>query len=124
MKKVIIALSVTILIAIVIISITNYYSVKILSATRAYTNFESQYSKGEKDASRHLVSYIYSKDDIDYLFFKSDINIPISDSLAREALESGKNVEIARICFLMAGNHADDGTRTTEPCLASPVLFV
>lgn len=108
MKKVIIALSVTVLIAIIIISITNYYSVKILSATRAYTNFESQYSKGEKDASRHLVSYIYSKDDIDYLFFKSDINIPISDSLAREALESGENVEIARICFLMAGNHADD----------------
>jgi len=108
MKRVIITLSVIVLIATIIIGVTNYYSVKILSATRAYSNFESQYSKGEKDASRHLMSYIYSKDDLDYLFFKDDINIPLSAGVARTALETGKDIEIARICFLMAGNHSDD----------------
>jgi signal transduction histidine kinase len=108
MKRVIIALSFIVLIATIIIGVTNYYSVKILSATRAYSNFESQYSKGEKDASRHLMSYIYSKDNLDYLFFKDDINIPLSAGVARNALETGKDNEIARICFLMAGNHSDD----------------
>ncbi|TWI96788.1 phospho-acceptor domain-containing protein [Mucilaginibacter frigoritolerans] len=108
MKRVIITLSVVVLIATIIIGVTNYYSVKILSATRAYSNFESQYSKGEKDASRHLMSYIYSKDDLDYLFFKDDINIPLSAGVARNALETGKDIEIVRICFLMAGNHSDD----------------
>jgi signal transduction histidine kinase len=108
MKRVIIALTITVLIATVAISITYYYSVKILSASRAYTNFESQYSKGEKDASRHLMSYIYSHDETDYLFFKSDISIPKGDSIAREALAKGKDIKIARIGFLMAGNHPDD----------------
>jgi len=108
MKKVIIALTITILIAITAIGITHYYSVKILSASRAYTNFESQYSKGEKDASRHLMSYIYSHDEVDYLYFKSDISIPKGDSIAREALTNGKDIKIARIGFLMAGNHPDD----------------
>src|SRR5882762_6714302 len=108
MKKVIIALTTIVLIATTAIGITHYYSVKILSASRAYTNFESQYSKGEKDATRHLLNYIYSHEETDYLFFKNDISIPKGDSIAREALLSGKNVRIARIGFLMAGNHPDD----------------
>jgi signal transduction histidine kinase len=108
MKKVIIALTITVLIATAAIGITHYYSVKILSASRAYTNFESQYSKGEKDACRHLMSYIYSGDETDYLFFKNDISIPKGDSIAREALTRGKDPKIARIGFLMGGNQTND----------------
>src|ERR1700712_3689836 len=108
MKKVIIALTLIVLIATAAIGITHYYAVKILSASRAYTNFESQYSKGEKDASRHLMSYIYSHDETDYLFFKNDISIPKGDSIAREALVKGKDIKIARIGFLMAGNNRAD----------------
>lgn len=108
MKKVIIALSVTVLIATAAIAITHYYSVKILSASRAYTSFESQYSKGEKDASRHLLSYIYSHEETDFLLFKNDITIPKGDSIAREALLAGKDFKIARIGFLMGANHPDD----------------
>ena len=108
MKKVIIALTITVLIATVAISITHYYSVKILSSSRAYTNFESQYSKGEKDASRHLISYIYSHDEIDYLYYKTDISIPKGDSIALQALMAGKDTRFARLGFLMGGNHPDD----------------
>src|ERR1700761_3155100 len=104
MKKVIIALTLIVLVATAAISITHYYSVKILSASRAYTNFESQYSKAEKDVCRHLMSYIYSGDETDYLFFKNDISIPKGDSIAREALTKGKDPKIARIGFLMGGN--------------------
>lgn len=108
MKKVIIALSVIVLVATAAIAITHYYSVKILSASRAYTNFESQYSKGEKDASRHLLSYIYSHEETDFLLFKNDITIPRGDSIAREALLRGLDFKIARIGFLMGGNHPED----------------
>ena len=108
MKRVIISLTVIVLIATVAIGFTHYYSVKILASTRAYTNFESQYSKGEKDASRHLISYIYSHEETDYLYFKSDISIPKGDQIAGEALASGKDKEIARIGFLMGNNDKDD----------------
>lgn len=108
MKKVIIALTITVLIATVAISITHYYSVKILSSSRAYTNFESQYSKGEKDASRHLISYIYSHDEIDYLYYQTDISIPKGDIIALQALKAGKDTRLARLGFLMGGNHPDD----------------
>ena len=108
MKKVVIALTAIVLIATGAISFIHYYSVKTLSATRAYTNFESQYSKGEKDASRHLMSYIYSHNESDYLFFKNDISIPLGDSIAKDALVRGKDKQIARIGFLMAGNDKAD----------------
>jgi len=107
-KRVIISLTFIVLIATVVISITHYYSVKILSSTRAYTNFESQYAQGEKDATRHLINYIYSHDEIDYLYFKSDISIPKGDSIARQALTTGEDVRIARIGFLMGGNNRQD----------------
>jgi len=108
MKKLIIALTIIVLVATAAIAVTHYYSVKILSAGRAYTNFESQYSKGEKDATRHLMSYIYSREESDFLVFKDDISIPRGDSIAREALSAGKDIRIARIGFLMGDNHPDD----------------
>lgn len=40
----------------------NFFTIKILSANRAYVNGESHYSKGQKDASRHLITYLFTKD--------------------------------------------------------------
>ncbi|MDR3696627.1 HAMP domain-containing sensor histidine kinase [Mucilaginibacter sp.] len=108
MKRVIISLTVIVLIATAAISITHSYAVKIISSTRAYTNFEAQYAKGEKDATRHLINYLNSHDEVDYLYFKSDISIPKGDSIAREALTLGKVSGIARIGFLMGGNNKED----------------
>ncbi|HVW96004.1 MAG TPA: HAMP domain-containing sensor histidine kinase [Mucilaginibacter sp.] len=108
MKKVIIALSATVLIATAAITLTHYYSVRTLSACRAYTNFESQYSKSEKDAARHLLNYIYSHEETDYLLFKNDLSIAKGDSIARTALTNGSDRRIARIGFLMGGSHPDD----------------
>ncbi|BAU56021.1 sensor histidine kinase [Mucilaginibacter gotjawali] len=108
MKRVIISLTLIVLIATAAISVTHYYAVKIISSTRAYINFEAQYAKGEKDATRHLVSYLNSHDEVDYLYFKSDISIPKGDSIAREALMLGKDTRIARIGFLMGGNNKED----------------
>ena len=111
MKRVIVSLTVIVLIATGVISVAHYYSVKILSSTRAYTNFEAQYAKGEKDAARHLINYVYSHDEVDYLYYKSDISIPEGDSIAREALSCGKDIRFARIGFLMGGNNREDLSR-------------
>jgi signal transduction histidine kinase len=86
----------------------NYYTIKILSASRAYINGESQYSKGQKEASGHLIAYIYNGNPTEYSLFKTWINIPIGDRLAREALSNNKEDSIARRGFLQAKNHTDD----------------
>src|SRR5476651_182382 len=86
--------------------ITNYYIIKILSASRAYINGESQYSKGEKEASKHLILYIYSEKPEDYNLFLKAIDIPIGDRYARQSLSNNaKNDNIAKFGFLQAKNH-------------------
>jgi signal transduction histidine kinase len=88
--------------------IMNYYSIKILSATRAYINGESQYSKGQKDASAHLINYIYLENGADYTDFERDISVPIGDRTARIALSSNPNDQEAGKGFLQGKNHPDD----------------
>src|SRR4051812_18864500 len=69
----------------------NFYTIKILSASRAYINGESQYSKGQKEASGHLITYIYNQKFKDYELFQKQISIPIGDRIAREALSASGN---------------------------------
>jgi signal transduction histidine kinase len=108
MKKAILALTIMVLLATTAMVITHYFTIKILSASRSYINGESQYSKGQKDAISHLISFIYSHEEGDYLWFKNDISIPQGDRIAREALVAGKDYREARIGFLMGKNHPDD----------------
>ncbi len=91
------------------IIVVNYYSIKILSGTRAYINGESEYSKGQKDASAYLINYIYFENERDYTAFEGAISIPKGDRVARLALSSSNiNVEIARAGFLKGKNHPED----------------
>src|SRR5471030_994661 len=86
----------------------NYYTIKILSAARAYINGESQYSKGQKDASAHLINYIYLENAADYIAFEKDINVPRGDRRARVALSSNINYDEAKKGFLQGKNHPSD----------------
>jgi signal transduction histidine kinase len=86
----------------------NYYTIKILSATRAYINGESQYSKGQKDASAHLINYIYLENEADFTAFKQNITVPVGDRIARIALLHHNNYEEAKKGFLQAKNHPKD----------------
>jgi signal transduction histidine kinase len=91
------------------IIVVNYYSIKILSGTRAYINGESEYSKGQKNASAYLINYIYFENELDYIAFERAISIPKGDRVARLALSSTNiNVEIARAGFLKGKNHPED----------------
>ncbi len=88
--------------------VMNYYTIKILSAARAYINGESQYSKGQKDASAHLINYIYLEDPANYAAFEQSISVPEGDHIARIALSFSNNDQKAKKGFLQAKNHPDD----------------
>jgi signal transduction histidine kinase len=88
--------------------VTNFYTIKVLSAARAYINGESEYSKGQKDASLYLVTYVESEK-IDYwLAFNKSIAVPKGDNIARTALLAQQADEIAEQGFIMGRNHTDD----------------
>jgi len=88
--------------------IMNYYTIKILSSVRAYINGESQYSKGQKDASAHLINYIYLGNNSEYTAFEQNITVPEGDYVARIALLQKNNLGQARKGFLQGKNHPDD----------------
>ena len=91
-----------------IMIIMNYYTIRILSAARAYINGESQYSKGQKDASTCLLNYIYLENEADYDAFSRNIDIPSGDSIARVALLSKTDVKEGFNGFLKGKNRPED----------------
>ncbi|ASU33464.1 His Kinase A (phospho-acceptor) domain-containing protein [Mucilaginibacter xinganensis] len=88
--------------------VLNFYTIRTLSAARAYINGESQYSKGQKDASAHLINYITLENNEDYAAFERDISVPAGDHTARVALSSNPNKELAKKGFLQGKNHPAD----------------
>jgi signal transduction histidine kinase len=93
----------------VTIIIVNYYSIRVLSGTRAYINGESQYSKGQKDASAYLINYIYIGKETEFVAFQKAIEAPKGDQTARLILLTGKeDDQTARAGLLQGKNHPDD----------------
>lgn len=91
------------------IIVVNIYSAKILSGARAYVNGESQYSKGQKDASAYLINYINLHNKADYFAYRSSIAIPKGDHEARIALTTPPVDYKAVKGGLLAGkNHPED----------------
>lgn len=105
--------SVFILILIVFISCAlliciNFFTIKILSANRAYVNGESHYSKGQKDASRHLITYLYTKDADQWKLYNEELKVPQGDGIARKTLLKAGDNKVARLGFTTGRNHKDD----------------
>lgn len=96
-----------ILLVSLLLIVTNYYTIKVLSAARAYINGESEYSKGQKDASLYLVTYVESGNIVYWEAFNKAIAVPKGDNIARNALLRNQE-EIARQGFIMGRNHTDD----------------
>jgi signal transduction histidine kinase len=87
----------------------NIYSVKILSGARAYVNGESQYSKGQKDASAYLIDYINLHNKADYFAYRNSIAIPKGDHLARIALTASPvDYKVVKDGLLTGKNHPED----------------
>lgn len=86
----------------------NFFTIKILSANRAYVNGESHYSKGQKDASRHLITYLYTKEPIQWKLYTEELEVPQGDGIARKTLLVAGDNEVARQGFTIGRNHKDD----------------
>ena len=86
----------------------NYFTIKILSATRAYVNGESHYSKGQKDAVRHLITYLYTEDKAQWELYKEELSVPKGDGAARIALTNHYDDSIAKNGLRAGRNHEKD----------------
>ncbi|OYX86020.1 MAG: two-component sensor histidine kinase [Flavobacteriales bacterium 32-34-25] len=73
--------------------VSNYLTIKILSASRAYVNGESHYSKGQKDATRHLITYLFTKDIKEWELFNLELSVPKGDKIARIAMNNDSPLE-------------------------------
>ncbi|HCR55322.1 MAG TPA: two-component sensor histidine kinase [Cytophagales bacterium] len=102
------ALLLTILISSLLLIALNFFTLKTMSSVRAYVNGESNYSKGEKNATNSLVAYLHSEDEKKWNEFLQYISIPQGDSLARVTLSGNGSREIVRRGFIEGNNHSDD----------------
>ncbi|MFV5691065.1 sensor histidine kinase [Flavobacterium sp. LT1R49] len=88
--------------------IINYLTIKILSASRAYVNGESHYSKGQKDATRHLITYLFTKDPIEWKLFNEELSVPKGDKTARIGLTNNDSIETIKNGFRAGRNNEKD----------------
>ncbi|TDO69956.1 phospho-acceptor domain-containing protein [Flavobacterium chryseum] len=86
----------------------NFFTIKTLSANRAYINGESHYSKGQKDASRHLITYLYTQDPNQWKLYLEELKVPQGDGTARMTLLKVGDNEVARKALLVGRNHPED----------------
>lgn len=86
----------------------NFFTIKTLSANRAYVNGESHYSKGQKDASRHLITYLYTQDPDQWKLYLEELKVPQGDGLARITMMKAGDNKIARQALLIGRNHEAD----------------
>ena len=86
----------------------NYFSIRILSAVRAFANVESEYSKGQKEATRYLISYLDTANSDYFRKFEDEIAVPIGDSMARVGLQKGYSRKSIKEGFMMARNQSAD----------------
>lgn len=88
--------------------VINYTTIRILSASRAYVNGESSYSKGQNKASRHLITYLYTENDKHWVLFIKELKIPLGDQLARVALIKNLDEDLAKTGFRTGKNKEED----------------
>ncbi|GGD36728.1 sensor histidine kinase [Flavobacterium orientale] len=101
-------LIVTVLVSSGLLIVVNFYTIRILSGSRAYINGESHYSKAQKDASRHLVAYLYNADSSAFQAFTKEITVPLGDQIARLEMNKEGNIATIKAGFVQGRNHEDD----------------
>ena len=108
MKKKKLSLLLFVLFVSVLLIVINFYTIKVLSSVRAYINGESEYSKGQKDASLYLATYLQTENLAHWVLCKQSINVPKGDKIARTSLQNNNKDSVTKHGFLIAKNHPDD----------------
>lgn len=86
----------------------NFYTIKTLSAARAYVNGESHYSKGQHIATRNLINYLFTADKAYWVKFNKSLSVPLGDYKARLALNNHSDIEIVKQGFREGMNEEED----------------
>lgn len=103
-----IILLIVILVSCSMLILVNYYTIKTLSATRAYVNGESHYSKGHNGAVRNLITFLFTSNTAHWTAFKTNIRVPQGDATARIGLLKNLDTEIIKNGFRAGKNHDSD----------------
>lgn len=103
-------LLIVIFLSLLLLVVINFYSLKTMSSVRAYINGESHYSKGEKDATQSLISFIQTSNPKYWDDFEINIAVPLGDSAARVGILRDSSDERVKRGFLRGNNHAEDVT--------------
>ncbi|KDN56727.1 sensor histidine kinase [Flavobacterium seoulense] len=88
--------------------VINFYTIKTLSATRAYVNGESRYSKGHNIATRNLINYLFTSNEEYWKNFELNLAIPLGDAEARNALIEELDTETIKQGFREGQNEEED----------------
>lgn len=88
--------------------VINFYTIKTLSATRAYVNGESHYSKGHNIATRNLTNYLFTSKEEYWTKFKTKLSISMGDAKARIALTDKLDTETIKQGFREGRNKEED----------------
>jgi diguanylate cyclase (GGDEF)-like protein/PAS domain S-box-containing protein len=84
-------------------------SMDILSASRAYVEGESLWSKAQKEAVFQLNRYAESRDEADFQRYREAIAVTLGDRQARRELQKSRpEIPVALQGFLEGRNHPDD----------------
>src|SRR5882672_4684490 len=62
-------------------------SMSVLVAVRSFSEGESLWSKGQKESVFHLLRYAETRDDANYLKYRTAISVPLGDNKARVEME-------------------------------------
>jgi PAS domain S-box-containing protein len=97
------------LIIVVILVLLSSESMNILTATRAYSEGESLWSKGQKQAIFYLLRYSETQSEVDFRKYRERIAVTLGDRKAREELEKpNPDYAIAWQGFVEGDNHPED----------------
>lgn len=86
----------------------NYFTIKTLSALRAYTEGASHFAKAQKNATRYLIMYVYSENPEHWRELVKELKVIEGDSLARIGMSHGGDPKMIKENLLAGRNHPDD----------------
>ena len=86
----------------------NYYTIKTLSASRAYVSGESHYSKGHNIATHYLIYYILTSKKEYWDKFESNLDIAFGGAKARNAMATKLDHKAVAEGFIQGKNNEED----------------
>ncbi len=95
-------------IACTVLILVNYFTIKIMSATRSYVNGESLYSKGHNKAVNSLLLFLFTEQNLYWRQFEDGLAVNFGDEKARIAMQSGAKKKIIKNALSEGKNSVED----------------